>query len=81
MKANVLIRLNEDVMDAAGKVVKQRLIELGYPEVKGVRIGRLIELDVESADQAGTKERIAQMCDRILMNSDIENFDVMFSED
>ena len=81
MKANVLIRLNEDVMDAAGKVVKQRLIELGYPEVKGVRIGRLIELEVESADQAGTKERIAQMCDRILMNSDIENFDVMFTED
>ena len=80
MKANVLIHLNEDVIDAAGRVLKQRLVELGFAEVRGARIGKLIELDIESADQAGTQERIGQMCDRLLLNPDIENFEIIFEE-
>ncbi|MCC6933589.1 MAG: phosphoribosylformylglycinamidine synthase subunit PurS [Deltaproteobacteria bacterium] len=80
MKANVLIRLNEDVIDAAGRVLKQRLVELGFAEVRAARIGKLIELDIESADQEGTRERISQMCDRLLINPDIENFTVLFEE-
>ena len=61
-------------------MLKQRLVELGYAEVRAARIGRVIELDIESADQEGTRARISQMCDKLLVNSDVEHFEVLFEE-
>ncbi|MDR2338004.1 MAG: phosphoribosylformylglycinamidine synthase subunit PurS [Deltaproteobacteria bacterium] len=78
MKANVLIRLNEDVLDAAGRILKQRLIELGFTEVRNAKIGRLIELDLETADKDGARERIQKMCDILLANGDVENTITLF---
>ena len=78
MKANVLIRLNEDVLDAGGRVLKQRLIELGFTELREARIGRVVELDLETADKDSARERIQKMCEMLLVNGDVENAITLF---
>ncbi len=78
MKANILVRLNSDVMDPAGRVLKERLIELGFAEIKDVKIGKLIELDLETADKDAARERLQKMCDMLLTNGDVENAITLF---
>ena len=78
MKANVLIRLNEDVLDAGGRVLKQKLIELGFTEIRDVRIGKVVELDIEGSDKDSARERIERMCEMILVNADVENAITLF---
>lgn len=78
MKANVLIRLNEDVLDAGGRVLQQRLIELGFTELRGARIGRVVELDLETSDKESARERIQKMCEMLLVNGDVENAITLF---
>ena len=78
MKANVLIRLNEDVLDAGGRVLKQKLIELGFTELRDVRIGKVVELDIEGADKDSARERIQKMCEMILVNAEVENAITLF---
>ena len=78
MKANVLIRLNEDVLDAGGRVLKQRLIELGFTEVRDARIGKVVELDLETSDKDAARERIQKMCEMLLVNGDVENAITLF---
>ena len=63
MKATVLVRLKSEVLDPQGDAVKRALDKLGFDGVKGVRIGKLIEIDLgdgtsgaeaDHADAAGT---------------------------
>jgi phosphoribosylformylglycinamidine synthase len=72
MKATVKIFLKEDVTDVAGKTIKERLISLGFGEVKEVRVGKLLEIEIESADRENTVNRVQEMCSRLLVNSAIE---------
>jgi len=74
MKVLVLIRPKEEVPDAPGKVTTDRLINRGFTEVKGARVGKLIELDIEGADRDASAQRVKQMCSQILVNNVIEEF-------
>ena len=78
MKANVLIRLNEDVLDAGGRILRQRLIELGFTELRDARIGKVVELDLETSDKDSARERIQKMCELLLVNGDVENAITLF---
>lgn len=77
MKARVLVRLNDTVMDKAGQVVCQRLAEAGFAEVRQARVGKLIELDIDSGDEENAKARVDQMCKRVLMNASYEEYDLI----
>ncbi|RYG49176.1 phosphoribosylformylglycinamidine synthase subunit PurS [bacterium] len=66
----VFVTLKPSLLDSAGRTVGQSLNKLGYGEVQGVRIGKLIEIEVDSVDEG----RIKEMCDRLLANPVIEDY-------
>ncbi len=73
MKARVYVTLKEGVLDPQGQAVAKTLGRLGFNEVEGVRIGKYIELEV---GEGSTRERVEEMCRKLLANTVIENFRV-----
>ena len=74
---SVLIRLKPTLADAQGAVMKKALNNLGYDDVKDVRVGKLIELEV---DDNGTGQNcdheVEKMCESLLANPVIEDFEI-----
>ena len=78
MKATVYVRLKQEVLDPQGDAVKRALGTLGFEGVKGVRVGKLIEieLDPQAAAAPDLRERLAKMADEMLANTVIEDYEV-----
>jgi phosphoribosylformylglycinamidine synthase PurS subunit len=71
VKARVLIRPKEGILDPQGQAVERALPALGFEGVANVRVGRMVELDVEDASQ------VPEMCERLLANPLIEDYEVL----
>jgi phosphoribosylformylglycinamidine synthase len=69
-RARVLIRPKEGILDPEGQTVERALPALGFDGASHVRIGRLVELDVEDPSQVG------EMCEKLLANPLIEDYEV-----
>lgn len=76
MKARVHIMLKTGVLDPQGEAVRHALGSLGFEGVKGVRQGKVIELDL--ADGA-TEAQVNEMCEKLLANTVIESYTVEMS--
>jgi phosphoribosylformylglycinamidine synthase len=77
MKATVLVRLKSEVLDPQGDAVRRALGKLGFDGVKGVRVGKLIEIELDDAAAGGdVKARLAKMADEMLANPVIEDFEI-----
>jgi phosphoribosylformylglycinamidine synthase subunit PurS len=74
VRARVLIRPKEGILDPQGQAVERALPALGFEGVANVRIGRLVELDVDDASD------VPAMCERLLSNPLIEDFEVLVME-
>ena len=75
MKATVTVMFKNGVLDPQGEAVKSALVGLGFLDVKGVRQGKIIELELaEGADQ----NQVDKMCQQLLVNSVIESYTVEF---
>ena len=71
MKARVLIRPKEGILDPQGKAVERALPALGFEGISHVRVGRLVELEVENgADVDG-------LCRKLLANTLIEDYEIL----
>ena len=70
MRARVLIRPKAGILDPQGVAVEQALPALGFTGVSEVRVGRLVELDVEDEGQ------LQAMCEKLLANPLIEDFEI-----
>jgi phosphoribosylformylglycinamidine synthase len=75
MTARVLIRPKEGILDPVGQAVERALPALGFQGVANVRVGRLIELEVDDPAQ------VPEMCERLLANPLIEDYEVVVLED
>ena len=73
MKVTVTVMLKNGVLDPQGEAVKSALLGLGFFDVKGVRQGKVIELEL--ADGTDPNE-IDEMCKQLLVNSVIESYTV-----
>lgn len=80
MKANVYVTLKNGVLDPQGRAVQEALGSLDFKELKDLRIGRFmeIELDVANADEA--RERVTEMCKSLLANPVIEDYRIEVQE-
>ncbi len=76
MRARVLIRLKQSILDAQGASVKRALDGLGFREVRDVRVGKVLDLDLEGQSRDDARRRIEEMCARLLVNPVIEEFTV-----
>ena len=70
MKARVLIRPKDGILDPQGKAVERALPALGFEGVHGVRVGRMVELEAEDEAQ------LEELCEKLLANPLIEDFEV-----
>ncbi|KGP71311.1 phosphoribosylformylglycinamidine synthase subunit PurS [Pontibacillus yanchengensis] len=77
-KVKVYVTLKEGVLDPQGKAIQQSLSSLSYQEVEEVRVGKYIELFVEPHEQL--EERINKMCDELLANPVIEEYQYEIEE-
>ena len=71
MRARILVRPKQGILDPQGQAVERALPALGFTGVSGVHVGRLIELDVEDAS------RLPEMCERLLANPLIEDYEIV----
>ncbi len=75
MKATVFVRLKPEVLDPQGRAVLGALGKLGFDGVRDVRVGKLIEIEMEAG--AGDLEgRLRKMSDELLANPVIEDYEV-----
>ena len=79
MKARIHVYLKPGVLDPQGQAVAQSLKHLGFNEVAGARQGKLIELDLDTADAEDAHQRVAEMCEKLLANPVIEKYDIELS--
>ncbi len=76
IKARVKVTLKNGVLDPQGKAIEHALDSLGFGGVSGVRQGRYFELDLEAADKQAAESSVTAMCDKLLANTVIENYDI-----
>jgi phosphoribosylformylglycinamidine synthase len=76
MIAKVYVTLKRGVLDPQGQAVARALGRLGFDEVKDARIGKYIELQVESAPGEDCEKRLKDMCEKLLANTVIEEYRV-----
>jgi phosphoribosylformylglycinamidine synthase PurS subunit len=72
--AKVCVTPKAAVLDPAGKAVASSLSTLGYGEVEDVRLGKYLEVHLAAAGKEHARERVAEMCRRLLANEVIEDF-------
>ena len=70
MRARVLVRPKQGILDPQGQAVERALPALGFSGVANVHVGRLIELDVPDA------ARVPEMCEKLLANPLIEDYSI-----
>lgn len=68
----VEVSLRPGIADPQGATVERALPALGYPGVDGVRVGKSIRFELESADEATARAEVEDMCRRFLTNPVIE---------
>lgn len=76
MKARVDVTLKEGVLDPQGKAIGHALDNLGFKGVRAVRVGKVIELELDETDTARGADAAKQMAEKLLANQVIEDFRV-----
>ncbi|MEY4503793.1 MAG: hypothetical protein RL154_85 [Pseudomonadota bacterium] len=75
MKAIVNIYLKEGVLDPQGKAVAHALDSLGFTGINEVRVGKQIVIDITSKSKKDADIEVKKMCEELLANTVIENYD------
>lgn len=76
LKANIYVTLKKGVLDPQGEAVSRSLKILGYQGVQDVRIGKFIEIVLDSDDPEAAGRQLEEMSDKLLANPVIEDFRV-----
>ncbi len=72
--AKVYITLKPTVNDPQGLTIKGGLGMLGFGEVKSVRAGKYMEIQLEGKDLSQAREQVQEMCRQLLANPVIEDY-------
>lgn len=74
MKATVYVTIKQNVLDPQGTAVKGALHSMGFQEVGKVRIGKYMEIELDTTDRAEAEGRVKSMCEKLLANTVIEDY-------
>ncbi|HEY3018000.1 MAG TPA: phosphoribosylformylglycinamidine synthase subunit PurS [Gaiellaceae bacterium] len=80
MRATVLVRPKQGILDPEGQAVESSLRQLGF-SVGQARVGRVVDLEVESADPSAARAEIERMCEQLLANPLIESYEIELAEE
>lgn len=76
MKATVTVTLRPGILDPQGKAVLGALRSMGEEGVSNVRVGKVIELDIDASDEASAEALVKAMCEKILANPVTEDYSI-----
>ena len=76
MRARVHITLRTGVLDPQGQAIRNALHALGFGDVREVRQGKYIEIDLDGTDAGAADAEVRRMCDTLLANPVIETYRV-----
>jgi phosphoribosylformylglycinamidine synthase len=74
MTARIFVTLKKAVLDPQGKAVRDALERLGFTEAGDVRVGKYLEVRLDERDPVRARERVADMCKKLLANPVIEEY-------
>ena len=74
LKFSVTVTLKKDVLDPQGKVVQDTLSNLGMKNLKNIRQGKFFEIELNEKDEKKAKEKVNEMCEKLLVNLIIEDY-------
>ena len=80
-KATVMTRPKANTLDPQGVVDKSNLEKIGIKHFKKVSIGRYIEIELDNASEDDIKENVQQAIDKLLYNSIIEDYEVIYEDE
>jgi phosphoribosylformylglycinamidine synthase len=75
-EVEVLVTLKRGLADPQGKAVEGALPALGWTNVSGVRVGKVVRLELEAADEDAARSQVAEMATRLLSNPVIEDHEI-----
>jgi len=79
VRATVLVRPKQGILDPQGEAVETSLRQLGFG-VARARIGRVVDLDVDADDPASARAEVERMCEQLLANPLIESYEILVRE-
>ena len=79
MRATVLVRPKEGILDPQGQAVESSLRQLGFA-VGEARIGRVVDLELEESDPSAARRELERMCEQLLANPLIESYEITLDE-
>lgn len=74
MRARIVVRLRPGILDPQGTTIRRALEGLGFPEVRDLRVGKVLDLTLDEADPARARQRLDEMCRKLLANPVIEDY-------
>ena len=74
--ARVNVTLKPGIADPQGQTIERALPALGYAGVSNVRVGKLIELEIDAESPEQARSSVEEMCERLLANPVIESYEV-----
>jgi phosphoribosylformylglycinamidine synthase len=75
LKATIVVRPKQGILDPQGAAVENALEQLGFA-VSGARVGKVVDLEVDAADEAQARTQVEQMCEKLLANPLMESFEI-----
>lgn len=81
MHVTVTITLKPGVLDPQGRAIEHSLLSLGYQDVSGVSTGKQITLDIDEDDETRARQKVAKMCETLLVNTVIEDYEIHCHDD
>jgi phosphoribosylformylglycinamidine synthase subunit PurS len=75
MRATVLVRPKQGILDPQGHAVEDSLRQLGFA-VGEARVGRVVDLEVDADDEEQARAEVERMCEQLLANPLIESYEI-----
>ena len=72
----VIVSLKPSLLDPQGKAVEGSLPAMGWTNVRDVRVGKVIDLEVDAADEASARTQVEKMCEQLLANPLMESYEI-----
>jgi phosphoribosylformylglycinamidine synthase subunit PurS len=75
VRATVLVRPKQGILDPQGAAVETALEHLGF-SVSGARVGKVVDLEVEASTTDNARAQVEKMCEQLLANPLMESYEV-----
>jgi len=76
VKLRVLVRLRPGIMDVQGAAVQRALVGLGFGDLRDLRVGKVIEVDIDASSPTAAQARVDEMCKKLLANPVLEDYTI-----